>query len=160
MTEQDLLARLDRLESLAAIEKLKARYCAGCDDDHNADTLEALFVEDGIWECEGMANAQNHAERRQFFTDLAASKRIRNSAHMVMNPNIEIDGDTATGHWRFIMAYTGNVGDGTTQFHRIIGYYQDDFIRVDGTWYFKHLRPIVEESNSYDVIEDTIGTKF
>jgi len=78
----------------------------------------------------------------------------------VTNPNIQIDGDTATGHWRFMMIYTGNVGDGTTQFHRIIGYYQDELVRVDGKWLFKSLTPMVEESDSYPVIDNLIGSKM
>ena len=143
--------RLQRLEDIEEIRQLKARYCAGCDDDHNADTLTALFVEDGIWDTPSLAYCEGHEQIRQFMNDLAASGRIRNSAHMVMNPQIEVTGDTATGHWRFVMAYTGNAPDGSGQFHRIIGYYQDDFVRRDGKWYFQCLRPRIEESDAYTV---------
>ena len=160
MSEADLLARVQRLEDIAEIANLKAQYCMGCDDDHNPDTLDALFVPDGIWECEGMANARGADERRAFFEGLRKQGHIRNSAHMVMSPEIQVDGDTAVGRWKFVMAYTGHVGDGTTQFHRIIGQYRDDFVRKDGKWYFQHLRPIIEESDSYDVIENKIGTQL
>jgi hypothetical protein len=160
MSEADLLARVQRLEDLAEIQQLKARYCAGCDDDHNSETLVQLFVENAVWDFFGTARCEGVAAIGQYFDDLRASGRIRNSAHMVTNPNIVIDGDTATGHWRFVMIYTGNVGDGTTQFHRIIGYYLDDFVKRDGKWYFQNLVPMMEESDSYPVIENLIATKM
>ncbi len=160
MTIEELAARVQRLEDLAGIQELKARYCAGCDDDHNSETLSALFVEDGVWDFVGTARCEGIPAIREFMDNLRSSGTIRNSAHMVTNPNIQIDGDTATGHWRFMMIYTGNVGDGTTQFHRIIGYYQDELVRVDGKWLFKSLTPMVEESDSYPVIDNLIGSKM
>ena len=153
MADADLAARVQRLEDLAEIQQLKAQYCAGCDDDHNSDTLLRLFVEGAVWDFFGVARCEGLPAIRKYFDDLRASGNIRNSAHMVTNPNIVIDGDKATGHWRFIMIYTGNVGDGTTQFRRIIGYYSDEFVKKDGKWYFQSLTPMVEENDSYPVVE-------
>jgi len=160
MADIDLTARIQRLEDLAEIQQLKAQYCAGCDDDHNSVTLMKLFVEDAVWDFKGTARCEGIPAIREFMDNLRASGRIKNSAHMVTNPNIVIDGDRATGHWRFMMIYTGNVGDGTTQFHRIIGFYQDEFVKRDGKWYFQSLIPNVEESDSYPVIENTIASKM
>ena len=46
-------ARLGRLEDIEEIRKLKAAYCAACDDDHNGERVAALFVEDGTWQRTG-----------------------------------------------------------------------------------------------------------
>jgi len=141
--------RLRVLEDIEEIRKLKARYCAGCDDDHNPDTLVALFAPGGSWEASGMGRHEGHAAIRKFFTDLRASGRIRNSAHNAINPIIEVDGDTATGHWRLIMLYTGNVPAGDVQYFRIIGWYREEYVRLFGRWRFQSLYCEVEESAPY-----------
>jgi hypothetical protein len=148
--------RLRVLEDIEEIRKLKARYCAGCDDDHNPDTLVALFAPDGSWEATGMGRHDGHEAIRKFFADLRASGRIRNSAHNVFNPLIEVDGNTATGHWRLIMLYTGNVPGGGSpggevQYFRIIGWYREEYVRIFGRWRFKSLYCEVEESAPYPI---------
>ncbi len=143
--------RLRILEDIEEIRKLKARYCAGCDDDHNPDTLVALFAPDGSWEATGMGRHEGHDAIRKFFADLRASGRIRNSAHNVFNPIIEVDGDTATGHWRLLMLYTGNVPGGEAQYFRIIGWYREEYVRLFGRWRFRSLYCEVEESAPYPI---------
>lgn len=145
-----LEARIRQLEDIEAIRLLKARYCAACDDDHNPDAVAALFVPDGLWEGSNIGvHARGHAAIRQYIGGVRASGRIRTSAHMVTNPVIVPDGDRATGHWRLLMLYTGNTGDGGTEYHRIIGFYDDTYVRVDGRWLFETLRVTVEASGRY-----------
>ena len=52
--------RIQVLEDIEAIKKLKTRYCAYCDDNYDADGLASLFTPDAIWDggevlgrCEG-----------------------------------------------------------------------------------------------------------
>jgi len=148
--------RLRILEDIEEIRKLKARYCAGCDDDHNPDTLIALFAPDGSWEASGIGRFEGHEAIRNYFAALRASGRIRNSAHNVFNPNIEVDGNTATGHWRLIMLYTANVPGGGSpggevQYFRIIGWYREEYVKLFGRWRFKSLYCEVEENAPYPV---------
>ena len=157
MTARSLQERIGVLEDIEAIRKLKASYCAGCDDDHNPETLAALFAEDGTWEATGMGRWDGRERVKEFMTNMRASGRIRNSAHNVFNPNIDVDGDRATGHWRLIMLYTGNVPDGGTQYFRIIGWYREEDVRVSGKWLFQSLYCQVEESAPYPVEADRIG---
>ncbi len=148
--------RIQILEDIEAIKKLKARYCAHCDDDHNPDALTALFVEDGVWEASGIIRAEGHDAIRAYFSGLRASGRIRNSAHNAINPQIEVAGDTATGHWRLIMLYTGNLPTGEVQYFRIVGWYREEYVRVDGEWLFQSLYCQVEENAPYPVEADRI----
>ena len=62
MTIQDenLAARLTRLEDIEAIRQLKARYCEICDDDHNTALITSIFTEDGTWEGKGIGKAEGH----------------------------------------------------------------------------------------------------
>ena len=50
MNLDDLARRLQVLEDIEAIKKLKARYCAYCDQSYDADGLAALFTADALWD--------------------------------------------------------------------------------------------------------------
>lgn len=48
MDISDLEKRITVLEDIEAIKKLKARYCAICDEDHNPAKITTLFASGGI----------------------------------------------------------------------------------------------------------------
>jgi hypothetical protein len=149
--DDDIRARLQVLEDIEAIRKLKALYCAACDDDHNPHKLGELFAEDGVWEASTMGRAEGRKEIQRLLGDLGKSGVIRNSAHNVFNPIIEVDGDTATGHWRLIMLYTGIYPSGELHYSRIIGWYRETYARIDGRWQYKSLYCEVEEAAPYQL---------
>ena len=151
-----LEARIRRLEDIEAIRQLKAHYCQACDDDHNPDRVAACFVEDGLWASNTGVRAEGHAAIKRFMSGVPGG-RIRNSAHMVTNPIITVTGDSATGHWRLIMLYTGQTPAGDLQYHRIIGFYDEEYVRVDGRWLIKMLRVTVEENGPYAVEATRLG---
>ena len=141
--------RLSVLEDIEAIRKLKARYCAACDDNHNAETLGALFAEDASWEASNMGRADGRAAIQELLGAVGRSGRIRNSAHHAINPIIDVDGDRATGAWRLIMLYTASQPDGSLQYLRIIGTYRERYVRLGGEWLFQSLYCQVEEHAPY-----------
>ena len=94
MSLEDIERRLRALEDLEEIKSLKARYCAYCDDNYDADKIASLFVEDAIWDGGIRGKAEGRDEIRNFFIN--ASGRLPFAIHMVMNPIIEVNGDTAT----------------------------------------------------------------
>lgn len=149
MTADAIIERLQTLEDVEEIRKLKAHYCAACDDDHDPDRVIALFVPDGVWEASGIGRFEGHAKIHGYMANLRASGRIRNSAHNVFNPDIEVNGDTATGHWRLLMLYTGNAPDGGVQYFRIIGWYREAYVRTAEGWRYQSLYCQVEESAAY-----------
>lgn len=141
--------RLTVLEDIEAIRKLKARYCAACDDNHNAQTLGALFAEDASWEASNMGRADGRAAIQEMLGAVGRSGRIRGSAHHAINPILDVDGDRATGDWRLIMLYTANQPDGSLEYLRIIGTYRERYVRVGGEWLFQSLHCRVEEHAPY-----------
>lgn len=153
MSSPTLEARLTRLEDIEAIRQLKARYCAGCDADHDPALLGPLFHDDGVWEASGIGRFEGRSAIEGYFAGLRATGRIRNSEHNAVNPLIEIDGDTAQGHWRLLMLYTANVPDGPPQFFRIIGWYRERYRKVAGEWRFQSLFCQVEEHAAYRLAE-------
>lgn len=140
-------ARVQALEDIEAIRKLKAAYCAACDDDHNGDAVAELFVPDGVWEHQGRIRAVGTDEIAAHIFSIRNAGIMKRSAHQVFNPVIDVDGDTATGAWRFLMMYTA----ADDSFVRIIGRYEDTYVRTrHDVWRFSSLLAIVEDSRSYE----------
>jgi SnoaL-like domain len=148
-SESTLEARLQRLEDIESIRQLKARYCAGCDADHDPALLGPLFHDDAVWEASGIGRFAGREAITGYFSALRATGRIRNSEHCAMNPIIDINGDTATGHWRLLMLYTANVPGSAPEFFRIIGWYREQYRRLAGEWRFQSLFCQVEEHAAY-----------
>lgn len=141
----DLEMQLRRLIDIEDIRRLKAAYCAVADDDHNGEALTELFVPDGIWSASISGECRGHDAMRAHFDGIRASGRIEHSSHMVMNPVIDVDGDTATGTWSFLMMYTASDGSRV----RIVGFYRDTYVRVDGQWKFATLHAQVQDHASW-----------
>jgi SnoaL-like domain len=135
MDMAELERRLTRMEDIEAIKQLKARYCDICDDDHNPAKITTLFVEDGIWEAGGFGKAQGHEGIRQLFQGF--QKMISFSQHMVVNPQIEVNGNTAKGTWYFLGPFTFRKNN-EAKWQAVK--YEDDYVKVNGEWKYKHLR--------------------
>ena len=136
---ESLESRIQRLEDIEAIKQLKARYCALCDDGYDADQLADLFTEDALWHGGSLGIAEGREKIRKFFQNTPAVMPF--AVHMVMNPAIEVDGDTATGRWYLFQAATFQPAAkpaatalwGSAR-------YDEEYVRVDGEWKFKSLR--------------------
>lgn len=137
----DLEHHVRRLADIEEIRRLKAAYCAVADDDHNGQALTELFVPHGTWSASISGEFHGHDAMRAHFDGIRASGRIKHSSHMVTNPVIDVDGDAATGTWSFLMMYTG--ADGSRV--RIVGFYRDAYVRVDGRWKFATLHAQVQD---------------
>lgn len=149
MGERSVEARLRILEDIEQIRKLKARYCAACDDSHNPETLGPLFAADAIWEASGVGRAEGRDAIKTLLGDIGRSGTIRNSGHHALNGIIDVDGERATGHWRLIMLYTAYRADRSLQYRRIIGWYREQYARIEDQWHFQHLYCEVEEHAPY-----------
>jgi hypothetical protein len=130
----ELAKQITGLQDIEAIKKLKAEYCDICDDAHNPERIVTIFAPDGIWEAEGVGYAKGPAELRTLFKSFA--DRISFSQHHVFNPRITVKGTEAHGSWYFLGPFTFRKD---TRQVWIAARYEDDYIKVDGTWKFKHL---------------------
>ena len=78
--------RVQVLEEIEAIRRLKLRYARHCDDNYNADKLAPLFTEDAVWDNVPMSPAKGKAAIREmtngFMKDATAfTAKILKSAH-------------------------------------------------------------------------------
>lgn len=129
--------RIAELEDLEAIRRLKARYCAACDDKYDADSIAALFAEDGEWDGAGFGRFEGRAAIREFFRTVPG--RMAFAIHMVMNPVIEIDGERARGQWYLLSPCTVR-REGGNQAYWMGAVYRDEYVKVGGRWFIKSLR--------------------
>ena len=129
-----LAARLQRLEDIEEIKALKARYCDRCDDGYDPDSIAELMTEDSVWD--GGTTFGVRRGREEIRTHFQkASQRVSIARHQVMNPIIEVDGDTATGQWLLFQPCTDAGVDGAVW---LAATYRDQYRRVDGTWLISH----------------------
>jgi ketosteroid isomerase-like protein len=133
---KSLEARLQALEDREEIARLKARYCQLNDGGWNGpthaqvDEVVDLFVDDAVWDGGPVAGKAVGKENiRALFT---AFQVVPFVIHNVMNPIIDIDGDTATGNWHAIIPGT----DAQKQALWTFGLYKETYVRTPQGWRF------------------------
>jgi hypothetical protein len=134
---KDAAARLQRLEDIESIKQLKARYCVLCDDNYNPQGIASLFTEDGVWDGGNLGKAEGHGAIVKFFE--RAPSAFSFAIHHVMNPIIEIDGDSAVGRWYLLQPLIRKSRAGEEAMW-LAGRYEDEYVRVGGEWKFKRLK--------------------
>lgn len=137
--------RLRTVEDIEAIKKLKAKYCAACDDHYDADAIAALFTEDAVWDGGNFGVHQGREAIRNFFQ--AAADIFPFALHQVMNPLIEVDGDTATGQWYLFQPCT--LG-GRNQAMWLAAKYAEEYVRTGEGWRFRSLKVKAEFFTPYE----------
>ncbi len=132
MSELEMNWRVDWLEAIEEIKRLKSRYCAHCDDQDNpmasrACSSRTVFGKASVWPLYRARSDPN------------GSAEIVFAAHLLMNPIIEVlDADHATGRWRLVMSASVRV-DGKNEARWLVAGYTDRYLRVDGVWLFQRM---------------------
>jgi len=109
----DLVERVGRLEAIAAIQALKARYTAFADAKYNADRSlrpaallaaaaqgqAACFTEDAVWEADDRFGGDMHGRDR--LAEWFATPPWRFALHLYAAPEFTFfDRDRASARWR------------------------------------------------------------
>lgn len=114
----------DRFE----IQELKHEYCYAT-DDLDVDRIVETFTADGVLEVPIHDPIEGHDGLADYF-EWFAEQAYETRAHNVFNPVIDVDGDTATGEWYYMVLYTLPGGN----FEMGHGHYDDEFVRTDDGW--------------------------
>lgn len=150
----DVMRRLERLEDVRAIEQVKYRYAAHCDNRYDPDGIAGLFVEDGRWVVDGEGGAMTgHEEIKAHFR--ALPEKIIWAMHFVTAPRVDVaaDGRTATGRFYLLCLCTikNDRPDPSEKDAVILTInYTDEFIKRDGSWYFQELRGHTHQVSNWD----------
>ena len=130
----DIDARLRRLEDAEQIRRLTQEYRRLL-DARDLDGYGRLFAEDGEW-LGGTGYGQTPAGITAMLNErLPARSSDRPAAwHLVTEPEISLDGDRATGTvtWTWV-----GRGDADTPVMRLLGHYQDSYVRERGRWRYQ-----------------------
>ncbi len=134
MNLEDIAQRVQTLEDVEAIKKLKARYCAGA-DERDEDKFVGCFTEDAVWDGGNFGHYEGKAAIREFFGTIP--QVLSFAIHYVMNPRIEVNGDQATGYWYLLEPCT--MLEGGEQAVWGVAKYEEEYVRVDGEWKIRNL---------------------
>jgi ketosteroid isomerase-like protein len=137
--------RLQQLEDIEAITRLKAQYAAACDNNYDADAIAALFAENALWDGGNFGKAEGREKIRAFFRH--APKTFPFAIHNVMNPQIEVDGDRASGQWYLLQPATMAKENRAVW---LAATYHDEYVRIDGHWMFQNLHVSARFLTPYD----------
>lgn len=133
-----LRARIQNLEDIMEISRLKAAYCEAVDGGwdrrtHRGEEVAALFVDDGVWDAGKIGGRGEGYDGIVKIID--SFQRMPFALHRVTNPDIRVNGDEAIGKWH-VIAYLSQP-DGTPVM--FMGVYRDKFVRTPQGWKFKSL---------------------
>jgi ketosteroid isomerase-like protein len=140
--DDSLEARLKRLEDLAEIERLITDYRHHL-DARDLHAYSRLFCADGEW-----SGNTGHAQGPDAIQAMLEERLSPNppapgptSWHVVANPMIDLDGDSATASvtWALIRR-----GEGDQPELALLGHYDDVLAREDGRWRFKSRRAEID----------------
>jgi ketosteroid isomerase-like protein len=124
----------DPLRDKRAIEELKYDYCSAVDAT-DVERIVDLFVADGRVAYRGGVaepkTASGHEEISALYAQILDGS-VSYMGHMVLNPRLAVDGDTATGEWFYVAVVVPSDGAGRW----LHGEYEDGYERVDGEWRF------------------------
>jgi uncharacterized protein (TIGR02246 family) len=129
-----LEARLRRVEDRDAIQQLFMRY-RECLDEKDFSGYAGLFAEDGEFVAAG-GTAKGRAGIEELVDGMRGSlltATVGDDLHVVVNPEISVDGDRATARSTWIYLVRG--ADAEPSLCKV-GHYEDELVREDGEWRF------------------------
>ena len=132
MDINELEKRITVLEDIEAIKKLKARYCAICDDNHNpAKITDAVRARRDLGRRRRRAASGARGDPQAVpgipGTDQLLAAQRHESDH-------RREGDRATGIWYFIGPFTMRSGNRAMW---LGARYEEDYVKLDGEWKFR-----------------------
>jgi ketosteroid isomerase-like protein len=148
----------------AEIENLSNRYMIAVDAG-DIETVMATWADDGVLEwVGGVENGKaairkamsNFGGARPASVPAGATSRPR-THHHILNHVIDVHGDTAT-----TVAYWFNITNATPQKDvqlMYFGHYEDELVRRNGHWLFKHRKVFNESQPNRAVFYPGLGEK-
>lgn len=142
----DLRQRLHEVESVLAIQVLKARYGELVDrrfhrgrvvDEETlarvAHEAAALFAPDAVWDG---GPVLGRAVGRKAIAARLQAPTVSFARHFFVNPRITSSGIAARARWDVLSPCRGS--DGTSYW--MTGYEDDEYILLDGSWLHSHMK--------------------
>ena len=129
---EDLSERVRRLEDIAAIHQLFIDYGVHLDAKDFGAYAE-LFAEDAEVLLGPMGRAKGRDNIRALM-EASVGGSPGESFHLIGNPVVVLEGDTATARVTWAVVRRDPSGDPQLG---MLGHHRDELVRWDGRWYFK-----------------------
>ena len=144
--------RMQVLEDMEAIKKLKASYCYWADagiagDAARMDELIAHFTDDEPWADFGPFGVHKGKEAVAAFFKEVVVGTLSYSAHMVSNPIIEVDGTKARGRWYVDVPCTLR---GAERAVWLQAKYEEEYVKEGGEWKWKSITAVFDFITPFD----------
>lgn len=130
--------RLDRLEDLEALRRLKSRYAINADrvlstpSHAHAVALAELFTDDASVDLGPFGQYVGRAALINAFENILPASTGW-STHYMANPVVDVQGSLATGTWYFLIFAQAKATPGGPILN-FWGYYEDQYVKSGGVW--------------------------
>lgn len=134
---ESLEARIQVLEDIEAIRKLKAKYFHSI-DRKQWGALTDCFTQDAVWESgKRKVEVRGAGKIVELIRSIEGPDNITNT-HQGHDPEIEIiSAVAAKGSWE-LSHYRYDSGEATEQ--TSAAFYEDDYVKLNGAWKIRHCR--------------------
>jgi ketosteroid isomerase-like protein len=154
----------DYADDRAEIMNLSNRYMVAVDAG-DIETVMSTWAEDGVLEWIGGVE-RGAAEIREAMSNFGGARKVEipeaatsrpRTRHQIINHVIDVDGDTAKtiAYW---FAMTNNTPQKDVQI-MYMGHYEDELVKLDGHWRFKHRKVYNESLENRAVFYPGLGEK-
>jgi ketosteroid isomerase-like protein len=135
MSLEQLEKRLQALEDMEEIKKLHQHYINLMDNLRYEEVLD-LFTEDATSEVRNHGIKKGREEMAEVYLGILAKKRgnIRYDGHMAIQPDIQVNGDTAQGTWLIYMLFS------KPAISWVQGINECEYRKVNSTWKISKLK--------------------
>jgi len=139
MTLEELEKRVEVLEDIEAIKRLKFRYARVCDSrfdpDFTTDRFVELFAEDAVWDAgEAFGRYQGKEEIGKLIEGIGDVMTF--GVHYFALPYIEVEGNRACAQWYTLSMQTKKDGQDVV----LSGVEHDKYEKVNGQWLISEMK--------------------
>jgi ketosteroid isomerase-like protein len=133
MSDETIEERLQRLEDIEAIKQMHLEYTYAL-MAMKYDTMLDCYAENAVLELGGPNTARGKQEINGIFRNVMAKHSTLKDGHIISQPVITVDGDTAKGHWLLFIFPSEPKGEW------IQGREETEYVKVDGQWKIRHMK--------------------
>jgi len=130
---EELEKRVRAIEDLEEIKKLHREYMS-CLDNIQFEKALDFFTEDAEVEVRFSGVMKGKENFSKIYLGTLSQRKERHDGHLVGQPVITIDGDTAKGHWIVYMFFS------VPTIEWVQGRHDCEYVKENGEWKFSKLK--------------------
>ena len=145
MKLEELEKRVKAIEDLEEIKQMHQEYMSCLDNIQFSQALD-FFTDDAEVEVRNSGVMKGRKNYSKIYLGTLAMRKERHDGHLVAQPVITVDGDTARGHWIVYMFFS------VPTIEWIQGRHDCEYVKENGKWKFNKLkfaRTLASKPNLY-----------